>query len=280
MENRNVLLVIASISFFLVIVVGVGLWLFWPRDAREGGEAAAAADTLFDRDFDSFEFYRGRDELPGLMDEEEQAPGEAPAAEGAEEPGAQAEEGAAEGAPEASGAAAGEERGEERDVVFGEAEDPGEERVTIAPRESKDFTPPPKQTVTSAPEQKAPAARPEPAGPTESAARSETTPSKPASKPAPPKESPPKRVTLKEYEIQVGSFRTRSAAEAANDKLKALGFPGLIRTRDIGGATYFRVRLGPYAEKAEAEKFLSWIREVQGFEESYISQVTRVVTMN
>jgi len=35
------------------------------------------------------------------------------------------------------------------------------------------------------------------------------------------------------------------------------------------------VRIGPYQEKAEAQKFLTWVKEKEQFSSSYISQVYR-----
>ncbi|MFW6387745.1 MAG: SPOR domain-containing protein, partial [bacterium] len=37
----------------------------------------------------------------------------------------------------------------------------------------------------------------------------------------------------------------------------------------------YRVRVGPYDNRNEAQKFLSWIQELEGFEQSYVSLVTR-----
>ena len=69
MENRNMLLVIASACLFLVIVVGVGLWIFWPKPSGLKGTETATAQPLFDKGFDSYEFYKGRDEIPGLEED-------------------------------------------------------------------------------------------------------------------------------------------------------------------------------------------------------------------
>ena len=40
-----------------------------------------------------------------------------------------------------------------------------------------------------------------------------------------------------------------------------------------GKESYFRVRIGPYTNKGEAEKFLSTVKQIQGLESSYISMV-------
>jgi DedD protein len=90
---------------------------------------------------------------------------------------------------------------------------------------------------------------------------------KPAGKPA----SKPERVT--EYWIQAGSFSSAARAEEVARRLEERGLAARTSTRDLNGKTHFRVRVGPYASKAEAEKFLGWIRELKGFETSYISMV-------
>jgi len=40
------------------------------------------------------------------------------------------------------------------------------------------------------------------------------------------------------------------------------------------------VRLGPYESKAEAEKFLAWLKDLESFKSSYISQVYSTRTIN
>jgi cell division protein FtsN len=85
------------------------------------------------------------------------------------------------------------------------------------------------------------------------------------------KETKTKQIT--EYWIQAGSFKTKSKAESLNQKLIEHGFEGQIHTRELNGVTYYRVRIGPYTNKAEAEKFLSWIKVLDGMEDCYISQI-------
>jgi hypothetical protein len=54
----------------------------------------------------------------------------------------------------------------------------------------------------------------------------------------------------------------------------------MITSRDVGDQTYFRVRIGPFENTGEAEKFLAWIKNVNGFESSYVSQVYSTRTLN
>ena len=102
---------------------------------------------------------------------------------------------------------------------------------------------------------------------------------KPAAKPAaqaaakPAPKAAPKAVRVTEYWIQAGSFSSAARAEEVARRLEERGLAARTSTRDLNGKTHFRVRVGPYASKAEAEKFLDWIRELKGFEASYISMV-------
>jgi cell division septation protein DedD len=227
MENKNIMLVIASISLFFVIIVGVGLWLFWPKGAGERGAESAAARPLFDGDFDSFEFYKSDEEIPGLMEEKP------------------------------------EDELKEMTLTVGEATD----KMTIEKKEAE-----------VKPSTKAEGAKVE--APPQIPAK--TTPSKRVTPTVAKKTTPPapRKVYIKEYEIQVGSYKTRSRAESINDRLKNLGLAGSIRTRQVGSSTYYRVRIGPYSSQGEAAKFLTWLRDVEGLEDSYISQVTRQKTIN
>ena len=93
----------------------------------------------------------------------------------------------------------------------------------------------------------------------------------PAEKPAEPEVKKPVRVT--EYWIQAGSFSSLSKASEVKTKLIENGASSTISTTNVNGKDYYRVRLGPYSDQNEADKFLSWIKAVKGFENSYVSEV-------
>jgi len=95
----------------------------------------------------------------------------------------------------------------------------------------------------------------------------------PSPKPAPTPKPAPVTETGIEYWIQAGSFTKIAQAEAAKDALSSRGVESVILTRQIEGTTYYRVRIGPYRDKAEAEKFLGWIRNIPEYGSSYISEV-------
>ena len=76
-----------------------------------------------------------------------------------------------------------------------------------------------------------------------------------------------------QFWIQVGAYTNRYQAERMSRALKAQGLKGTLVTASLKGRTIIRVRVGPYAEKQEAEKFLAWVKPVKGMEASFITVV-------
>jgi DedD protein len=72
------------------------------------------------------------------------------------------------------------------------------------------------------------------------------------------------------YWVQTGSFSTIARAEAVKDTLSAKGITSLVENREVQGKTYFRVRVGPYTSKNEADYWLALIKSIHGFEESLV----------
>ncbi|HTH14456.1 MAG TPA: SPOR domain-containing protein [Spirochaetia bacterium] len=108
------------------------------------------------------------------------------------------------------------------------------------------------------------------------------TPTAPAKVPAPKAKTPavaktpaakpaPKPTTG--WWIQVASFKDRYQAENTAKALEAQGLKGTLTTATVNGQTVVRVRVGPYANEAEASKFLAWLKPVKEFEASYITKV-------
>ncbi|MFP4644529.1 MAG: SPOR domain-containing protein [Spirochaetales bacterium] len=79
----------------------------------------------------------------------------------------------------------------------------------------------------------------------------------------------------REYWIQVLSSSSRDTAEAARERLEGRSLGSVIFPVTVSGQEYYRVRVGPYENPEEAQKFLGWIQDLDGFEESYVSRVTR-----
>ncbi len=59
------------------------------------------------------------------------------------------------------------------------------------------------------------------------------------------------------YLLQVASLRDPGDAEALRAKLGLLGFSSNTQRTEINGNRYYRVRVGPYADKAAAEQDLA-----------------------
>ena len=103
-----------------------------------------------------------------------------------------------------------------------------------------------------------------------------------AQKAAPAKTAAPKAAGRAgpEYWIQTGSYRSQTKAEELATLLDGKGLAGRVFSYTAGEETYFRVRIGPYADRGEAGKFLSVVKQIQGLESSYISQVAKPRTLN
>ena len=92
--------------------------------------------------------------------------------------------------------------------------------------------------------------------------------------------TPPKTVTKTHYWIQAGSYTSIARAKEVQNTLSEIGWQARITTRDLNNVTYYRVRIGPYEGKLEAQKFLGWLKGLETFETSYISQVYTKQTVN
>ena len=60
-----------------------------------------------------------------------------------------------------------------------------------------------------------------------------------------------------QYFVQAGAFRYATDADTQNAKLAMLGLDAKVSEREQGGRSVFRVRLGPYEDKATAERVRS-----------------------
>ena len=57
-----------------------------------------------------------------------------------------------------------------------------------------------------------------------------------------------------DYFVQAGAFRTQSDADAQRAKLAMLGWEARVNEREQGGRTVFRVRIGPFVKRIDAEQ--------------------------
>jgi cell division septation protein DedD len=82
-----------------------------------------------------------------------------------------------------------------------------------------------------------------------------------------------KKITVTDYWIQTGSFSSKLNAEKARDTLTARYLKAEIFTKEVSGATNYRVRVGPYKTKTEADYWLGTVKEISEFSGSYVSEV-------
>lgn len=74
------------------------------------------------------------------------------------------------------------------------------------------------------------------------------------------------------YWVQTASLTSRINAENARDTLTAKHMNAEIFTKETAAGIMHRVRVGPFKNKTEADYWLKKIREIKGFEGSYVSQ--------
>jgi DedD protein len=84
----------------------------------------------------------------------------------------------------------------------------------------------------------------------------------------------PQKVQTDEYWIQAASFTSRGRADELKDLLAAKGIASLISVKDIDGKSWYRVRIGPYSGKNEAEGWLLKLKDLPGCSEAYISKAS------
>ncbi|MBN2618254.1 MAG: SPOR domain-containing protein [Spirochaetales bacterium] len=83
-----------------------------------------------------------------------------------------------------------------------------------------------------------------------------------------------KLVTVKAYWIQVGSFSTSAQASKSVEALKERGLSSRVVLKTVDGKSVYRVRIGAYESKEEADKFCDEVKKIAGYEGSYVSEST------
>lgn len=231
MENSKTLIVIVSVSLFVAAVLGLGLVLFYPREAPQVAGTAGQSGSA--GGFDAIEYLRDPD---------------------AEEPTLEAEE----------------DTGEDEDVVivYGETVEERPEEGDVAVEEPTRQPGETQQAPERSPERRA---EPAPAEPTP-AEPERAEPARAAPRRAPEPQPEPRRVQVTEYWIQVIATTSPDRVQMARERLREHQLSGRITTRVVDGRTFYRLRVGPYTDKREATKFLDWVNDIDGFEDSYISE--------
>lgn len=84
------------------------------------------------------------------------------------------------------------------------------------------------------------------------------------------------KISVTVYWIQVGSYNDLTKAEEVRSYLLTKDISCEIQTRAVDGKTYYRVRIGAFQSKGEADRFLDPIKNMKNFEDSYVVQTTMV----
>jgi DedD protein len=255
MEKKKLLLVAISVGIFLVLVIGASILVFSPRTPSPAAAAAAKP---------------ARPVPVGKIDEpvESDAPAPVSAVELVR---------TLDGSSrlDDSGLQTPPENKVQDDVFYIYGENPSE-TVTVdrstggsgnrlivdVPRPSAPAVPDaPRPAASAARTNPAPAARTSPAPAARAPAAAAPAPRAVAASPSRAQDN---------YWVQTGSFSTVARAEAVKDTLSAKGIVSLVENREVEGKTYFRVRVGPYTSKNEADYWLALIKSIHGFEESLV----------
>jgi DedD protein len=91
-----------------------------------------------------------------------------------------------------------------------------------------------------------------------------------------------KDITVQVFWIQVGSYSSLTKAESVSDYLKSKGLTATVQSKNVEGKAVFRVRIGAFNTKEEAEKFSVQVKGLEGYEESFVIQspMTKKVPLN
>ncbi|RLW69613.1 MAG: hypothetical protein B6D68_01865 [spirochete symbiont of Stewartia floridana] len=86
-----------------------------------------------------------------------------------------------------------------------------------------------------------------------------------------------REITENAYWIQVFSSEDQSRAEDIRDELAAKGLSSIVQVRNVNGTPRYRIRLGAFSRRSEAEYYALTVRKIPGYESSFvvIAPVTR-----
>ncbi len=272
MEQRRVLLIITGVAVALAITLGLGLWLLYPREDAVQSSEETAGGVL---EWEPRDYLLGDGSLPGI----EETP----------ETGFTGLDSSGDDQPFVTVAPSEDTDAEPTgpsDRSRMNEEMPGftgtvtrEPVMATDPADASDATAaePDIRSVRSASPDAGASADPRGAGPAVSPAQSSRSGSA-----EPRSESSPAPLSDRAYWIQVISSPNRDTVEQARITLDELQLGSRILTKEIGGRIYYRLRLGPFPIRTEAEKFLGWVHDVDGFADAliFVDYTTVVLAAN
>ncbi len=241
MDQRKTLIIIASVTIFLAAAVGVGIWLLDPPDGLAETETAVPTD---DAGFDPLEYIRsnGDEGDEGLVEPDDNGL-------------IDVVYGEADAEADAGEAADGEADADEAAPADGEADPTAVAEVparTIGTADARTDEEEGARAAAAAETRR------------DSAADTGRIDSREAT------EVEPRQVRVTEYWIQVIASQSLDRVRELQDDLETRGLPGRITSAEVSGEMFYRLRVGPYMDRGEAEKFLGWIRGIDGFQPAQI----------
>lgn len=73
------------------------------------------------------------------------------------------------------------------------------------------------------------------------------------------------------YWVQVFSTGNRNKAYSIKSEFEKRGITMLVVTKTINNKLYYRLRIGPYYNKSEGNKFLQWVRKIDVYKDAYLA---------
>lgn len=92
---------------------------------------------------------------------------------------------------------------------------------------------------------------------------------------APPAEPAPRRndpVVATGWVVQVASFTDSARAEALSGRLGEHGFDSFVQRAELPNGTMYRVRIGPFAERGDAEALIERVARASGEPETRVDR--------
>jgi len=233
MEQQKTLWVIFSVALFILVIVGVGVIWFLPSGHGRTAQTTAPAQPGGQAkiSFDPYEWAKSANNDYPGLDQTQKSPSTS---------------------------------GSNFTIIYGQSQNPPAAGTQAQPAPGAAPAVPAAPSIsTTVPSTGAPAAvAVTPKAPPAQAPRVAVR------RPAP---APTRLVRVTEHWIQVASYTSDFRAEQARKDLTDKGISSRIISHEIGKQTFFRVRIGPYATQQEAEKFLTQVKKIEGFQGSYIS---------
>ncbi len=88
---------------------------------------------------------------------------------------------------------------------------------------------------------------------------------------APKKQTPNvQKKTKTIYWVQVFSTNNREKANVIKKTLEQQGIALSIVTKNVNQKLYYRLRIGPYYNKSESNKFLEWVK--RDYKDAYVTE--------